>query len=106
MLDSDVGAADPFRDPLWYGKYASLVDQRNHHLFDDFRLHYSKRPFDRVKGEDPPDWNSFVTFSATADYRDLVDVPKLSRDEVQEFGHQKTDFIVQCSYDEKKCSFR
>ncbi|XP_038045203.1 uncharacterized protein LOC119719784 isoform X2 [Patiria miniata] len=93
---------DPFESPLWYQKYAPLVRKKYHYLFDDFS--YRWRPFDRVKGEDPPDWNSFVTYSATPDYSDLVEVPKLSKDEVHQFGHQKEDFILQCSYEETKCN--
>ncbi|XP_022079731.1 low-density lipoprotein receptor-related protein-like isoform X1 [Acanthaster planci] len=103
---TDGRVQNPFRDPLWYEDYATLVKANHHYLFDEFSSRYGRSPFYRVKGEYPPDWNGFVTYSATPDYRDLVDVPKLSRDEVHRFGHQEVDFIIQCSYDENKCDNR
>ena len=97
---------NPFADSDWYAPYTSLVPITDHNIFEDFTKVHRGQPFDRVKGEEPPDWNGFLTFSATPDYSDLVDVPKLSRDEVDRFGHQKEDFILQCSYDQKKCDMR
>ena len=76
---------DPFENPWWYLPYENLLGKNYRELLDNFTSKYQKQPFDRVKAEDPPDWNGFVTFSATPDYSDLVDVLKLSRDEVRKF---------------------
>ncbi|XP_070554900.1 degenerin unc-8-like [Ptychodera flava] len=57
-----------------------------------------------VKGEVPPDWYGFKTFSSTPDYSDLRRVLKLTREEIAIYGHQAEDFILQCTYDEKSCS--
>ncbi|XP_070544098.1 uncharacterized protein [Ptychodera flava] len=57
-----------------------------------------------VKGEVPPDWYGFKTFSSTPDYSDLRSVLKLTGEEIAKYGHQAEDFILQCTYDEKTCS--
>ncbi|XP_022102302.1 low-density lipoprotein receptor-related protein 2-like [Acanthaster planci] len=95
---------DVFRQPLWYFRYRKLVPEDHHYLFENFPAQFRVPPFGRVKGEDPADWNGFVTFSATPDYSDLVDVPKLTKDEVSQYGHQKEDFILQCTYEQTKCN--
>ena len=67
---------------------------------------YQRRGFERVKGEDPPDWNSFISFSSTADFRELKDVLLLDGDEIAEYGHQRDDLILQCTYNQQKCNIR
>ena len=67
---------------------------------------YQSRGFHRVKGEDPPDWNSFLSFSSKPDFSDLRDVLKLDRDEIAEYGHQKEDLILQCTYNDQQCNMR
>ena len=75
-------------------------------MFESFPRNYTKPPFDRVADLNPPNWDSFMTFSAMPDYSDLVDVLELSGDQVANFGHQKEDFILQCTYEQKKCNMR
>ncbi|XP_038078960.1 uncharacterized protein LOC119746217 [Patiria miniata] len=105
---SSAGRADPFRDafqdPQWYFPYRPMVDNEHRYLFDDFIEHFRAPPFGRVKGDNPPDWNGFATFSSTPDYSDLVGVARLSKDEVSRYGHQKEDFILQCTYEQRKCN--
>ncbi|XP_070570506.1 low-density lipoprotein receptor-related protein 2-like isoform X2 [Ptychodera flava] len=83
-----------------------------HLLTDDYLVHefetaYFRDPgFQRVKSEVPPDWHGFMTFSSTPDFSDLQQVLKLSRREILQLGHQKEDFILQCTFDQKKCNSR
>ena len=64
---------------------------------------YRSRGFHRVKGEHPPDWNTFVSFSSSPDFSDLRDVFALSSEEIADYGHQEEDFILQCTYNELNC---
>ncbi|XP_038077374.1 low-density lipoprotein receptor-related protein 2-like [Patiria miniata] len=104
-----AGRSDPFgglfQDPKWYFPYLVMVSKEHRsHLFDNFMEDFRAPPFGRVKGDYPPDWNGFVTFSSTPDYSDLVGVAKMSKDEVSRYGHQKDDFILQCTYEQRKCN--
>ncbi|XP_006825152.1 uncharacterized protein LOC100366841 [Saccoglossus kowalevskii] len=75
-------------------------------VFDEFEYTVYKDPmFDRVRREEPPDWNGFVTFSSTPDFSDLRSILKLKRNELKEYGHKPEDFILQCSYAGVKCSY-
>ena len=67
---------------------------------------YKDWGFDRVEGEDPPDWVQFMTFSSTPDNSDLADVMKLTKEETVAMGHDGPKFIQQCSFDQKYCSER
>ncbi|XP_070566951.1 degenerin mec-10-like [Ptychodera flava] len=94
--------ANVFRDG-WYDDYLHISSDKR--LFDDFRRnYYQDNRFERVKGERPPDWRGFMTFSSTPDFSDLTNVLKLSKDEVHKYGHQLEDFVLQCTYDEKPCN--
>ncbi|XP_077869753.1 uncharacterized protein LOC144361815, partial [Saccoglossus kowalevskii] len=68
-----------------------------------FKSVYRDNLFDRVKGEDPPDWTRFKTFSSTPDHSDLRHVLKLTEAEILAYGHQMDDFILQCNYNSEKC---
>ena len=68
-----------------------------------FRVVYQDNMFNRVKGENPPDWTRFKTFSSTPDHSDLRHVLKLTREEMASFGHQKDDFILQCMFASQQC---
>ncbi|XP_070574535.1 uncharacterized protein [Ptychodera flava] len=86
-----------------YAKYSKIT--RNARLYEDFENNYYRdHGFGRIKQEDPPDWKGFLTFSATPDNSDLRDVIKLTSAEMAQFGHQVEDFIIQCTFDEKRCS--
>ena len=71
-----------------------------------FEEAYQSRGFHRVKGEDPPDWNTFVSFSSSPDFSDLRDVLVLDSEEIAKYGHQKENLILQCTYNEQKCNIR
>ncbi|XP_066300458.1 uncharacterized protein [Branchiostoma lanceolatum] len=50
------------------------------------------------------DWLGFIQNSQTDDFSDITDISTTSKHEVENLGHQKKDFILQCTYDKKKCS--
>ncbi|XP_077862017.1 degenerin unc-8-like [Saccoglossus kowalevskii] len=102
----DLSKTDVFEDGWWhrYSNMSKTSTPKN--LYDDFLRYYYKDPgFDRVRREDPPDWNGFVTFSATPDFSDLQNVLQLNTEEINEYGHQAEDFILQCSYNERPCNY-
>nr|XP_002730426.1 PREDICTED: uncharacterized protein LOC100377451 [Saccoglossus kowalevskii] len=68
-----------------------------------FQSIYQDSLFYRVKGEDPPDWTRFKTFSSTPDHSDLAQVLKLTEAEMSAHGHQIEDFILQCTFASEKC---
>ncbi|XP_077866593.1 uncharacterized protein LOC100372922 [Saccoglossus kowalevskii] len=86
----------------WNIPYLILTDDEN--IYEDFKNNFfSDHGFDRVKGENPPDWSGFQTFSSSPDYSDMEDVLKLSTEEIAHLGHQFDDFILQCTFDQKSC---
>ena len=95
----------PFVDPGWYKTFAreSFSNNIDYHKFEDT---YKSRGFHRVKGEQPPDWNAFLSFSSSPDLSDLRDVLVLSKDEISKYGHQRDDLILQCTYNEQICNMR
>jgi hypothetical protein len=44
--------------------------------------------------------------SMTADYSDLFQLQKPTVEDLDRFGHQPKDFIIQCSFDTRNCSYR
>ncbi|XP_077869752.1 uncharacterized protein LOC144361814, partial [Saccoglossus kowalevskii] len=68
-----------------------------------FQSIYRDSLFNRVKGEDPPDWARFKTFSKTPDHSDLREVLKLTEAEISAYGHQIDDFILQCTFTSEEC---
>ncbi|KAK2157086.1 hypothetical protein LSH36_199g03027 [Paralvinella palmiformis] len=50
-------------------------------------------------------FKEFVKHSRTSDYSDLIDVLKPSREDLDAYGHQASDFILQCSFNKMNCSY-
>ncbi|XP_066267851.1 uncharacterized protein [Branchiostoma lanceolatum] len=50
------------------------------------------------------DWDRFLLSSNTDDYTDITDFSMATREEIVEMGHQKEDFILQCTFDKERCS--
>ncbi|XP_078662477.1 uncharacterized protein LOC144906232 [Branchiostoma floridae x Branchiostoma belcheri] len=57
-----------------------------------------------VEGEG--DWAGFISNSFTDDYSDISDISTASREEIDELGHQKEDFVLQCTFDKRRCKLR
>nr|XP_006821451.1 PREDICTED: uncharacterized protein LOC102804421 [Saccoglossus kowalevskii] len=90
----------------WYLQYRKYFQLTEDDIRDFEKSYYIDPGFDRVKGEQPPDWYGFMAFSATPDYGDLQQIIRLSRSETELLGHQCEDFILQCSFDQRSCSYR
>ena len=93
----------------WYKQYelqSFPTDINYDKMAEEFEDVYQSRGFHRVKGEHPPDWNTFVSFSSSADFSDLRDVLVLNSDEIAEYSHQKEDLILQCTFNEQECDLR
>ncbi|XP_070563558.1 uncharacterized protein [Ptychodera flava] len=98
----------PGREMLFRGNWTNIYANvtTNQTYFDDFQYHYFTDPgFTRVKREKPPDLNGFVTFSSTPDFSDVRRVLKLTADEIEEYGHQAKDFILQCTFGGIPCNY-
>ena len=50
------------------------------------------------------DFASFLKNAKTNDYTDLQDVLRPSHSDYDRMGHQKEDFIAQCSFDRADCN--
>ncbi|XP_006826136.1 epithelial sodium channel subunit gamma-2-like, partial [Saccoglossus kowalevskii] len=48
----------------------------------------------------------FLSFSSSSDYSDVQNVLKLTKGEINKYGHQAKDFIIQCSFDGITCDYR
>ncbi|XP_019631135.1 PREDICTED: uncharacterized protein LOC109475034 [Branchiostoma belcheri] len=50
-------------------------------------------------------WREYIERTNTSDYNDLSDLlPRATRDELRQLGHQRDDFILQCSFDKQPCT--
>ena len=48
----------------------------------------------------------FISNSFTDDYSDISDISTASKEEIDELGHQKEDFVLQCTFDKRRCKLR
>ncbi|XP_038044543.1 uncharacterized protein LOC119719240 isoform X2 [Patiria miniata] len=104
---SDDGLLNPFQTNAWKDPFRPFIPEDiQEEFFLSFREDfYTPRPFSRVGREDPADWQRFVTFSELPDYSDLSEVLKLTAEEISQYGHQFSDFILQCTYDGIDCTY-
>ncbi|XP_030852712.1 amiloride-sensitive sodium channel subunit alpha [Strongylocentrotus purpuratus] len=55
---------------------------------------------------DENDWQAIYNQSQSPDFSDLRALLNPTQAELQEYGHQAEDFILQCSFDQRACSYR
>ena len=92
-------------DKDWKEPYLNITN--NPEIYNQFKnTIYKNWRFDRVEGEEPPDWVRFTTFSSTPDNSDLADVLVLTREATAAMGHDGDKFIQQCTYNQRHCSAR
>ncbi|XP_070537630.1 uncharacterized protein [Ptychodera flava] len=105
QYDSNVTDHSTAFYPGWHKPYHAITDDQDVYKYfeENVHVHFD---YDRVKGEDPPDWMRFKTFSSSPDYLELDKILKLSADEIGRLGHQAEDFILQCSYAGEACDPR
>ncbi|XP_077977483.1 degenerin unc-8-like [Glandiceps talaboti] len=94
----------------WYEPYKSLVQGHVDDpvvYFDEFRKKIFKNRgfyFIPKAAEEPPVWGYFFIASRMADYSDLKDVLKLSKEQIAKFGHQLNDLVLDCSFGGESCN--
>ncbi|XP_070538275.1 uncharacterized protein [Ptychodera flava] len=104
-LNSSERSSETIFEAGWQAPYQSISDDPNIYNYFKEKI-FIRRNYDRVKGESPPDWLRFKSFSSTPDYMDLRDVLRVDKDEVATMGHQAEDFILQCTYAGEICDAR
>ncbi|XP_077983148.1 uncharacterized protein LOC144437989 [Glandiceps talaboti] len=77
-------------------------------ICEDFLDTYRKKNvYSRVPDSSSTiNWQDFLSFSQSPVYTDLMNVLKLGKDEILRYGHNKNDFVLQCSFDDALCSSR
>ncbi|XP_070538261.1 amiloride-sensitive sodium channel subunit beta-like [Ptychodera flava] len=101
-LNNSMNDPDTVFKPGWQEPYQSIIDDPD--IYKYFKDNVFINPgYQRVKGEDPPDWLRFKSFSKSPDYTELADVLKVNTDEIAAMGHQAEDFILQCTYGGEVC---
>nr|XP_006820069.1 PREDICTED: uncharacterized protein LOC100370225 [Saccoglossus kowalevskii] len=105
--DDEAGCEYHVRDvttePDWNANYLDISDDPT--VYEAFRRYvFVNRPTDFIPREYPPLWDHFLVSSNTADFSDLKTVLRLQREELKQFGHQGSDLILQCSYDQRECN--
>ena len=60
FFSGETDVTSPFEDPSWSAPFADIIG-KNGHLLELFQHDYYKtHRFQRVKSEDPPDWERYV----------------------------------------------
>ncbi|XP_077864346.1 epithelial sodium channel subunit beta-like, partial [Saccoglossus kowalevskii] len=102
LLQGETEELGHKRLSLWLDIFKDItLDQSVYHRF--LENIYQDSRFHRVKGENPPDWTRFKTFSNIPDHSDLRHVLKPTGEEVSRYGHQKNNFILQCTFASEQC---
>ena len=55
--------------------------------------------------QDENNWHEFYKYSKLDDFSDIIYVVQPTKEEYKEYGHQAEDFILQCTFDKRKCNF-
>ncbi|XP_071488689.1 epithelial sodium channel subunit alpha-like [Diadema antillarum] len=70
--------------------------------WEDDEFEYESNDWD-VDSEN--DWEGFYERSRADDFSDLLDVVNPTRQELEDYGHQAKDFILQCTFDRRDCNY-
>ncbi|XP_070546444.1 uncharacterized protein [Ptychodera flava] len=89
----------------WEENFQTITSEPSHFTYFKDNI-YQDRGLGRVRGETPPDWERFKSFSKFPEYSHFSDVLKLTGEEINTLGHQVNDFILQCSYAGEECHIR
>lgn len=54
---------------------------------------------------DENDWQGFYDASTSADFSDMIEVINPTWEELEEYGHEASKFILQCTFDKRKCNY-
>lgn len=97
--ESDSGSTDfLLRDK----KHVKSKDMTATSSAADFEYHESG--FSSVSND--YEFDELMSQSTSSDYSDIFQLLKPTSEDLLKYGHQPEDFIVQCSFDTKNCSYR
>ena len=109
--EDDDGSGSDYDDNYWDYWY----DVGSNDYYDDDESYYDyDDDFDGFEfadygfaGRVQSDYafKQFMKASKTNDFSDLIDVLKPSKEDLDAYGHQAADFILQCSFDKINCSY-
>lgn len=54
---------------------------------------------------DENDWQGFYEASTSEDFSDILDVINPTAEELELYGHEPDDFIIQCTFDKRMCNY-
>lgn len=95
-------------DDEWWEDYWEEMGDYADELVDDYvdwgEFSYDDYGFGDV--EDDFEFELLMEASQTEDYSDLVEVLKPTKEDLDKYGHQAEDFILQCSFDKQNCSHK
>ncbi|XP_070539402.1 uncharacterized protein [Ptychodera flava] len=87
----------------WFKQFHNITT--DHYAYEKFLSEYRpSHEYHAVKGEDPPDWIGFKSYSLSPDYGNFDEILKVGKDRISELGHQSRDFILKCSYHGTRCN--
>ena len=88
----DISA--PGRFDSWWQDYSLSPDDFEYNLLHDW-----------VNVTRENDWRGFYENSKADDFSDIIDAANPTKEELQDLGHQAKDFILQCTFDKRNCSY-
>ena len=88
--------------PWWVNSWADDFGAWDFNAFDSFVFEYDDYYDWNVDGES--DWGGFYAQSKSDDFSDIADIANPTREELRDYGHQADDFILQCTFDKRKCN--
>ncbi|XP_070539351.1 uncharacterized protein [Ptychodera flava] len=95
--DQDLTPTSP-----WFEQFYSITTDQI--VYETFLSGYRpSHEYHAVKGEDPPDWMGFKSYSLSPDYGNFDEILKVGKDRISKLGHQSRDFILKCSYHGTRC---
>ena len=94
---------DSYYTPWWEASFYDNFDF-DFDAYDSFSFQYDNYYNWDVDGES--DWDGFYAQSKTDDYSDIADIANPTREELEVYGHQAEDFILQCTFDKRGCNTR
>ncbi|XP_071965540.1 epithelial sodium channel subunit beta-like, partial [Antedon mediterranea] len=85
--------------------YHNLFDWYDNYYYDsDFTFEYDHY-YDWGDVTDENDWQGFYDNSKADDFSDILEVTRLTKEELRDLGHNAEDLIIQCTFDKRSCNY-
>ena len=86
--------SSPERFDLWWQDHGLSPDDFEYHKLHDW-----------TNVTDENDWRGFYENSKADDFSDIIDAANPTKEELQDLGHQVKDFILQCTFNKRSCTY-